>query len=288
ASGEAGFRRRPGARPRDLLLGFEALLADGTTVKAGGRVVKNVSGYEITKLLVGSRGTLALITRAHLRLRPLPETLLTLWVSFAGPGEISGAVSRLRGEAVEPQWMAVTDPSFGAVGSLEVWALWLRFEGLEEEVRWEAEKSRRILAPCEGLRAMESWDPGDSERRWQRLRDFPDPREHCAFAMVVRGQVVPSRALQLARSWQGIGPLVAYPDVGCVYVRSDDPSAYSRLLREARILGANAVLESGPPELKKEVDVFGESPGGFELMRKIKQTLDPKRVFSPGRFVGRL
>ena len=73
AIGEPGLRRRPGARARDLLLGFEAVLADGARVKAGGRVVKNVAGYELMKLFVGSSGTLAVMTRAFLRLRALPE-----------------------------------------------------------------------------------------------------------------------------------------------------------------------------------------------------------------------
>jgi glycolate oxidase FAD binding subunit len=281
ASGEPGFRRRPGARPRDLLLGFEALLADGTEFKAGGCVVKNVAGYELMKLVVGSWGTLAFLTEAHLRVRPVPEANLTLAVSFADPSQVSHAVSSLRREAVQPEVVAVVDPSLAAVVSLQEWSLLLRFEGLEEEVDGSRRQTEKILSAREVAKLVDE----ESKGLWSALRDFPTP-EHSE--LIVLGQVLPSQTLELADRWQGRGPVVAYPEAGLVYTRTGDPEDHARLFSEAQVLQGNAVLEAGPQHLKAEVDVFGEIPSGFELMKRIKGKLDPKGVLSPGRFVGRL
>ena len=282
ASGEPGFRRQPGARPRDLLLGFDALLADGTPVSAGGRVVKNVAGYELMKLLVGSRGTLAFLTRVHLRVRPVPETILTLAASFREASEISDALAVLRAGALQPEVIAAIEPSLTASLSFKGWLLLLRYEGIDEEASDQCTRTEELLMGKDVFRPT----PGEADRLWGRLRDFPTPPPEPAI--VVLGQVLSSQTVRLAEKWQARGPVVAYPDAGLVYARSEDPEGYSHMLAEAQGIEGNAVLEAGPQELKTGLDVFGERPGGFELMKKIKEKLDPKGVLSPGRFVGRL
>jgi glycolate oxidase FAD binding subunit len=282
ASGEPGFRRQPGARPRDLLLGFDALLSDGTSVSAGGRVVKNVAGYELMKLLVGSRGTLAFLTRVHLRVRPIPETTVTLAVSLRGASSVSDALSVHRSNALQPEVIAVIDPSLAASLSFKGWLLLLRYEGIAEEVSDHCGRSEDLLRGNDVTRPT----PGESDSLWDRLRDFP--ASSVESPIVVLGQVLPSRTVRLAEKWQSRGPIVAYPDAGLVYASSEDPGDYPYMLSKAQELEGNAVLEAGPREVKARLDVFGERPGGFELMKKIKEKLDPDGIFSPGRFVGRL
>ena len=192
ASGEPGFRRQPGARPRDLLLGFDALLADGTPVSAGGRVVKNVAGYELMKLLVGSRGTLAFLTRVHLRVRPIPETTVTLAVSLRDASSISEAISVLGRGAFRPEVIAVADPSLAATLSFNGWLLLLRYEGIDEEVSDHCDRSEDLLRGNEVFRPT----PGESEILWDRLRDFPASSPESP--MVVLGQVLPSQTVSLA------------------------------------------------------------------------------------------
>ena len=89
-------------------------------------------------------------------------------------------------------------------------------------------------------------------------------------------------------SWQEGGPLVAYPDSGIVYSHIEDSEALPNRREAAALLGANVVLEQAPSVIKGEADIFGEVPGGFELMKKIKEKLDPRGILSPGRFVGRI
>lgn len=280
AAGEPGFRRVPGSRPRDLLLGFEALLADGTRVAAGGKVVKNVSGYELTKLLVGSRGTLAFLTLVHLRVRPIPETIVTLAASFADRDGLAAGLDAVHGGVATPEVMAVVDPGFAASVSLEGWVLLLRFEGIEEEVSGDCRKAEELLRDGDVSRLSSS----EADVVWERLRDFPCPRSEC----VVLGQVLPSDTMRLTEAWESLGPVIAYPDTGRLYTMVEEPDGYLQLLGRAQDLGGNAVLESAPAAFKSEVDVFGETPRGFEIMRKIKEKMDPSNIFSPGRFVSRL
>lgn len=269
AVGEPGLRRRPGARPRDLLLGFEAVLADGTRVKAGGRVVKNVAGYELMKLFVGSSGTLAVMTRAFLRLRALPEETVTVALGFRSPVEAERAWSAFLDLPHPPEVAALVNPTaadaFGFLG----WTLLLRFEGLSEEVRGAVSRAG-----------------GDqvSSPPWEAIRDFPLG----ASALVLRGQVTPARTFHLAQTWQDGGALVAYPDVGIVYSHTQEPEALADRQECAATQGGVVVVERAPSELKNDLDVFGETPGGFELMKRIKEKLDPKGILSPGRFVGRI
>lgn len=276
AFGEPGFRRRPGARPRDLLLGFEAVLADGSRFASGGRVVKNVAGYELVKLLVGSAGTLAVLTRAHLRVRALPEKVATIAATFRRASDAASGFRELLSMPVAPEAAALSNP---AGAGLEDWRLLLRFEGLREEVEEGVEEVRRRLGPRVA---------GDAETSiWGELADFPaGPGEE--GMLVLRGQAVPARSFHLAEKWGDGGALVAYPDSGLVYSRTEDPEALDERLEQAKGLGANVVIESAPVELKRERDVFGELPAGFEIMRGIKEELDPNGILSPGRFAGRL
>ncbi len=279
ALGEPGFRRRPGARPRDLLLGFEAILADGTKVKAGGRVVKNVAGYELSKLLVGSAGTLAVVTRACLRLRALPEEVVTLALPFSRLSRAAQAVHAIARQAVLPEAVALLNPELSKENGFEDWTLLARFEGFREETS-EGTDAARKQAGRRGAAAA-------SSDVWDRLRDFP-ARPLGEVELLLRGQATPSRVFALAESWQDGGPLVAYPDSGIVYSQTRDPEALANRRETAALWGANTVVERAPSSIKNEIDVYGEAPGGFEIMKRIKEKLDPRGILSPGRFAGRL
>jgi len=283
ALGEPGFRRRPGARPRDLLLGFEAVLADGTRVKAGGRVVKNVAGYEIMKLFVGSSGTLAVMTRAFLRLRALPEKVTTVALRFRralGAAEVFQEIARL---PLAPEATALVNPvhadALGLGLGVGEWTMLLRFEGFREETSQSVEEVRRRQSP----RPVEVV-PSEI---WDELREFP-VRPLGEGEMLLRAQAAPSRSFGLAEGWQDGGRLVVYPDGGLLYSHTEDPEALSHRRDAARLAGANVVVERAPSAVKQESDVFGELPPGFELMKRTKERLDPKGILSPGRFVGRL
>jgi len=279
ALGEPGFRRRPGARPRDLLLGFEAVLADGTRVTSGGRVVKNVAGYELSKLFVGSAGTLAVLTRAFLRLRAIPEEVVSLALAFPRLSQAARAFHGIARQAVLPEAVALLNPELSKEHGWEDWTLVSRFEGFREETSEGVDDARTQA----GARAASTARAGV----WEELRDFP-VRPLGEAELMLRGQAAPARAFALADSWQDGGPLVAYPDSGLVYSHTRDLEAFANRRETAALCGANAVVERAPSSLKSEMDVFGEIPEAFEIMKRIKEKLDPRGILSPGRFVGRL
>ena len=279
ALGEPGFRRRPGARPRDLLLGFEAVLADGTRVKAGGRVVKNVAGYELSKLFVGSAGTLAVLTRAFLRLRALPEEVVSMALPFSRLSRAAQAFHGIARQAVLPEAVALLNPELSRELGYEDWTLLARFEGFREETKEGADEAQKHA----GRRGASATRPGV----WGELRDFP-ARPLGDAELLLRGQAAPARVFALADSWQDGGPLVAFPDSGLVYSHTRELEALGNRRETAALCGGNAVVERAPSSIKNEIDVFGEHPEALEIMKRIKQKLDPKGILSPGRFVGRL
>ncbi len=279
ALGEPGFRRRPGARPRDLLLGFEAVLADGTQVKAGGRVVKNVAGYELSKLFVGSAGTLAVLTRAFLRLRALPEEVVSLALPFSRLTRAAQAVHGIARQAVPAEAVALLNPELSRELGFEDWTLLARFEGFREETNEGAAEAQKLAGRRRASAARSDI--------WDALRDFP-ARPLGEAELLLRGQAAPARVFALAELWQDGGPLVAYPDSGLVYSHTRDLEALANRRETAALCGANAVVERAPSSIKNEIDVFGEIPESFEIMKRIKEKLDPRGILSPGRFVGRL
>ncbi len=209
------------------------------------------------------------MTRAFLRLRALPEETRTVARRFRRSSEAERAWRELRELPHPPEVAALLNPSAADAFDLEGWNLLLRFEGLSEEVQ--------------GAVSGAGGEPVSSPP-WDEIRDFPLG----ASALVLRGQVAPARTFHLAESWQDGGALVAYPDAGLVYSHTRDPDALADRQERADAQGGVVVIERAPSELKKDLDVFGETPGGFEFMQKIKEKLDPKGILSPGRFVGRI
>jgi FAD/FMN-containing dehydrogenase len=175
--------------------------------------------------------------------------------------------------------VALLSPELSKELGWEDWTLLARFEGFEEETREGVREARERA----GARTASTTGAGV----WDEIRDFP-ARPVGESELLLRGQAAPARSFALAESWQDGGPLVAYPDSGIVYSHTRDPEALANRRDAAALVGANAVVERAPASLKNEIDVFGEIPESFEIMKRIKEKLDPAGILSPGRFVGRL
>ncbi len=285
AAGDSGIRVVPGSRPRDLLLGLSAVLADGTLIRSGGRVVKNVTGYELTKLFTGSLGTLGAITRVTLRLHALPEASRTVVASLPVSDAADRFADRVLGAAAaapNPAAVAVAPPGTGLPGLPEDggFRLAIRFEGLREE----AGVSPDGVAEAAGG-DLEVLEGQEEATFWAGVRDFPAlvPRREGALGLALRG---PREAL-LRTVWRlaAFGPPVAFPDQrrGMVCTPAGDFEAALRALREEP--DVRAVVETAPDGWKRENDVFHPLPDPQvrALSRRIKNALDPDGVLAPGR-----
>ncbi len=285
AAADSGFRVVPGSRPRDLLLGLSAVLADGTRIRSGGRVVKNVTGYELTKLFTGSLGTLGALTRVTLRLKALPEASRTVVAPLPVSDSVEWFAERVLAAAAgapNPAAIAVVPPGSGLAGLPEDggFRVAVRFEGLTEEA---AASTRGIAGATRG--DLETLEGAEEATFWNGVRDFPAlvPDRQDALGVALRGP--PAALLRTVWRLAAFGPPVAFPDqrraVASVPV-GDFEAALGALREEPDV---RALVETAPAGWKKEHPVFHPPPARTirALSRRIKTALDPEGILAPGR-----
>jgi glycolate oxidase FAD binding subunit len=272
---------------RDLLIGISFVRADGTIAKGGGKVVKNVAGFDLPKLMAGSLGTLGLIATATFRLHPRPEVEAAVLVHGLAPRKLRRFAARLREASLEPA--SVVALSNGRLESLDVL---VRFEGFEAG----ASEQR---ARCEALGAE---DGGECE-----IPDAAATQGFCAahdaarVAGPLRAKIAAPRSAIDALSEHLLPPLFGslngprfawYPGPGLGFVSGAPEDAAGSCaalvsLREGlERLGGSLVLEAAPPGVRERVDVWGTPPAAISVMRSLKQRFDPGGRLAPGRFVG--
>jgi glycolate oxidase FAD binding subunit len=264
------LRHRYGA-PRDLILGVTVALSDGAIARSGGKVIKNVAGYDLGKLFCGSLGTLGMILSVNVRLHPLPaETLTTLGVAI-DPDTAARAAKTLTAAPLELEALDVAWRG-GRGGILA------RCAGVQSRRR--AELTASLMGQA-GLQDVEVTD-ADAEL-WARQR----AGQRAPGRVLIRVATRPSALAQVLRAADAHdGTVVGRAAYGHSFI-AVDPSAATGLLSSLPP-GARAVLHDAPPALREAVDPWGGShdPAALELMRRVKARFDPGGVCSPGVFVG--
>lgn len=282
ATNDHGPRRLRYGAPRDLVIGVTVVLADGAVARAGGRVVKNVAGYDLMRLYCGSFGTLGLVTELIVRLHPLPQASLTARI----PGQVAALcrlVVALLASAVEPTALDVADST-----------VWVRFEGRPTGIAAQAE-SLRTLAVAHGLDIADRLDGADETAGWRLLATAHAGREG---ETVARAATLPDRLPQAAAALADVtaqarveARLASHAGLGLHTARfSGAPAAQVEGVRAWRqriaALGGTVVLRRHVEGLGSPADVFGPEPSAINVMRRVKAQLDPDRRCAPGRFVG--
>jgi len=279
AAGLFGPLRASQGRVRDLLLGVRVVGADGALVAGGGRVVKNVAGYDLPKLHVGALGTLGVLVEATFKVRPRPPCGRALVAACGDVGAAADLALAARDAAVEPFWL-VLEGERVSVG----------FAGVAEEVAAGA-AAMRALAERRGARVADV-DPVAARGR---AADMPgEPAAAVLRAGVLPGDVGAAlRDIDAAARAAGTAVrTLAHVACGVVYaaVAAEAPVprlvAHLRPRMEAR--GGSLVVERAAPGVKRALDVWGDPGPGLPLMRGVKAALDPGALFAPGRFVGGL
>jgi glycolate oxidase FAD binding subunit len=271
AAADAGpLRHRYGA-PRDLILGITVALSDGTIARSGGKVIKNVAGYDLGKLFCGSLGTLGMILSVNVRLHPLPAQTITVLGVTEDPAVAAGAGQRLTTAPLELEALDVAWRD-GRGGILA------RCAGVQSAPR--AERVASLMREA-GLEAIEKID-ADAEL-WARQR----AGQRSAEGALVRVAGRPSELAQVLRAADASGAtLVGRAAFGHSYLALD-PGGVRRLVdRLPRT--ASWMLLDGSLTLRNALDPWGNSgdPAALELMRRVKARFDPRGVCSPGVFVG--
>ena len=280
ATGDTGSLRQRYGSVRDQLLGITFVRADGQVTKAGGRVVKNVAGYDLMKLLTGSYGTLGFISQLTFRLYPLAEASGT--VVLTGTAEaVSQAADILRGSGLTPvQADLLSTKLVSSLGLGEGLGLIARFQSISESVK---EQSNRVLEVGQKLGLDGAiYVDGDEASLWQRLQE----RIHyTATESVITCKigVLPTAAVEILTQVE-LGLIHIGSGLGLLQLEGKNQVLKVRDRTQAH-RGFLAILEA-PVAVKEQIDVWGYTGNALPLMRRIKEQFDSKNILSPGRFVG--
>ena len=275
---------------RDLIVGISIVRADGTVARGGGKVVKNVAGFDLPKLMVGSLGTLGLIASATFRLHPMPERREWHAVATRSLHDVRTLCRALLDRRLEPSAVIT-------LANADACTTYVLFEGFGAGVESQAAKLRevardlfdgdasRVDTQAGGVDAA-ALDEGARTYGNVRLRISTPP---ALVPSLEHGILAPLRsAYQECR-------VVLYPTVGVTFIGGfpRDGDRFVSALEGARAVaeagGGNlVVVECAEPSLRERIDVFGALPDSFPIMRRLKERFDPERRLNPGRFLGGL
>ena len=279
---------------RDMVIGMRVAGPGGVLTKSGGKVVKNVTGFDVTKAHLGALGTLGVIIEASFKVVPLPKEEFSLVASFESPGDAVAVSQELASWQLAPQ--AVEIATTGEPGCL----LYARFLGVAASMERRLEECGTRLREA-GAASVEVLGGEVSVRTWQWLADFGWDTQ-AGEGLLLRLGCLPSRMQQLTRAvvdlarqsqyemslviGPGRGALRCFlPGAGWSDIAST-AAAVDGFRGLATSVGGYAVVERCSAQAKAHLDVWGDPGEGLALMRRLKQQMDPGRILSPGRFVG--
>jgi glycolate oxidase FAD binding subunit len=287
-----GPRRFGLGRPRDAIIGVGFVDGAGNLVKGGGRVVKNVAGYDLPKLLTGSLGTLGVICQLTLKVRPAPEATAIVWATYDRPEAVAEALDRLNTSATRPVALDLLNRPAAAhlgdpLGLPEApWVLVVGFEEAKEAVAWQLQAVRSELKGA----ALGVVEGTEAPPLWSALTEFQAAGlGPVSFAATLR----PSSVLRyVAAIDPGRWAIQAHAGNGIVlghalgdWNEPEADAAIARLRDPAVADGGALTLPRCPTAWKPRLRVWGDPRPDWDLARRVKRALDPKGVMNPGRFV---
>lgn len=300
AANRNGPRRLLYGSIRDMLIGIRVALPTGQVIKAGGKVVKNVAGYDLTKMFIGSLGAAGVIVEATFKIAPHPgqgQTILVTVPDRNAAYDVGAAVMR---SFLLPSALAAANPTAlrllaDAAGIASpgagTWGILLLAEGMAES-RARHVNEMRALA---GTHRVDVLEGAAHAALWAAVAEFPSPHAHPASVICRAGGPIArwpdlARAVEDTPTRAGPAALMAHAGIGLLYAvcgAEDGPAVAGSLARAAAAirepLSAYAVVEAAPAALKPRLPLWGEPPGGLPLMRRLREQFDPNGIMVPGR-----
>lgn len=263
--------------PRDYVIGLKLAHADGTESKCGGRVVKNVAGYDLNKLYVGSFGTLAVLTELTFKLRPLPEKFVTARVSAKQHTSLFQTANRILNSELQPASIFIT-----RIVTTGGFSLLVRFADNESAVSYQLDRTAQMLD--EGCRA-EVLSEDEAASIWSQVANLD------ALAGTALRLSVPMSAVRLA--FEKVCSLrsdcVAAADIGVGIVRmafDADEENTVKLSESLRAeMSGTLFVERASSNVRRRADAWGDAGQTAGLMKAVKAKFDPQSLLNPGRFV---
>ncbi len=297
AANLSGPRRYRYGTVRDYLLGFTAVDGTGEAFSGGGRVVKNAAGYDLTRLMIGSQGTLGVLTQVTLMVRPRPETSALYAIPLPALKKADALLEALATSGVEPAALELLAGE-GCPESLKrdtPASLWIGFEGGDPEVRWMLDKVAELCRDL-GLKGEPHVEPDKVETTWDELTQHGSlvPPDASSEILAVEATVLPGKITELATQLGEQTPdasLHAHAGNGVLSIRMPCPADHAAQrvcqVRETAVaLGGRAVVTSWPAKSRLDQQtVWGHRGSELTVMERIKQQFDPPGILNPGRFI---
>ncbi|MBH16989.1 MAG: hypothetical protein CL488_02035 [Acidobacteria bacterium] len=281
ATNDSGPRRHRYGAPRDLILGVTFARADGEVASAGGIVVKNVAGYDLSKLLTGSFGSLGVILEATFKLAPLPLVSRTVVAKDVDPVTVGKAVSAVTASQLVPSALEVQGPPF---------SLLARFEGSQRASERQVVEVVNLWQRCgvkssilSGSAEIECWRY-HHDIVWGRVGDV------CRIGLLPTDMpdILEKLGILLRRHGSG-GWVAGLAGIGVIHARLGTDAGVSKLIVEElrSMLASSAgyvVLLRGSPELRANIDAWGPLGDAKRVMGAVKRQFDPNGILSPGQW----
>ena len=274
---------------RDLVIGTRVANPDGAVTHSGGRVVKNVAGYDLNKLYIGSLGTLGIIVELSLKLAPIPPATASVIAQFADLDGARGVLNAVVHSPLSPLAVELLGPGAAKAAGLPPEKLVVfRVGGYPQAVERQVRDLSELLAQHGGQRV------DVSETAWDDLAASRVAALRRPIVLKAAAPISASTTLVniLETRLQGLDPIVwSHAGSGVAFAACNAPSD-ARVLLEARReiagLGSNAslVIQRCPTPFKRSLDVWGDPGSSLPLMRALKNKLDPHSTLNPGRYVG--
>ncbi len=283
ATADTGSLRHRYRGVRDLLLGITFVRSDGKIAVAGGRVVKNVAGYDLMKLFTGAYGTLGIISQVTFRVYPLPESSGTV-ILTGETNALAEATQILLSSALTPTAVDLLSPqlveklSFGKGSGLVV-----RFQSIGESVK---QQSARLLEVAEKL-GLQGTNCGENDEHqlWQRLPETVWDSS-TKSAIICKIGIRPSEAVKAIKELPVQDALIhAGSGLGVLRFETATADTLLQVRKGCEAKGGFLTVLAAPADIKQQLDVWGYTGSAIDLMRRIKQQFDPENILNPNRFI---
>lgn len=293
SSNSSGPLRMQYGTSRNLVLGMKVVLANGKIVKCGGKVVKNVAGYDLNRLYIGSYGTLGIITEVSLKLSPLPAQQSILTAEFETIEEAVNAGINVVRSQILPSFVILWTKPIGKQFSSDTPTLLLSFGGDVETVTWQHNTTQSELQQ-NGALSVQIIDDQYLESINHEIQEYSAVnKEH--DTIVIRIQLKRTDLIDFIREGQNItSDLMIQLGNGVLYMkipvdREMDYKSLSDSLQQLRQkvmnVKGNLIIEKAPPDLKRLIDIWGQIGHTLNLMKKLKACYDNENTLNPGRYV---
>ncbi len=279
ATNDSGALRTRFGSLRDLVIGMRVALSDGTLARSGGKVVKNVAGYDLPKLFTGSLGTLGVIVEATFRLYPLPQAERTITFAASDCGEANRFVLALMDSTLTPVAIQVR------AGRDRNTQVDLRFEGTAAGIEAQVPRAEALALARGALADAAVWHA--REELWMRA----EPGCIAAFSVLPAQIAALCQRIAAITSEAELDWIAVIQAAGTGVLRLDGGPerlvpAIDRLRSDLEPAGGSLAVRRCPDALRSRIEAWGSPGSALPLMRRVKEQFDPAGILNPGRFVG--